>query len=184
MAWSFISRTCALSLVALMAMSVRTLFTSHARCWSVGSLPYLACHLAVCESALQWGPAVPAGVPCWVITIRPGQQTLKANFKFERAFKFKGASSVEDVLDRWKGSGRAAPCCPPFRFEITYKGVTGSSTADRVPASPGPHREGRPCALAAFFSINKSAFQFVVTTSSGLKRRCPRATGRGRATYL
>jgi hypothetical protein len=48
---------CALSLVALMAMPVRTLLTSHARCWSVGSLPgpYLACHLAaaVCASAIM-----------------------------------------------------------------------------------------------------------------------------------
>ena len=34
-------------------MSVRTLFTSHARYWSVGSLPYLACHLAVCASAIM-----------------------------------------------------------------------------------------------------------------------------------
>ena len=42
MAWRFVNWTCAFSLVALMAMSVRTLFTSHARCWSVGSLPYLA----------------------------------------------------------------------------------------------------------------------------------------------
>ena len=43
---------CALSLVALMAMSVRTLFTtgtgSHARCWSVGSLPT---RLAIWRSA-------------------------------------------------------------------------------------------------------------------------------------
>ncbi len=42
-----------------MTMSVRTfkfkLLTSHARarCWSVGSLPYLACHLAVCASAIM-----------------------------------------------------------------------------------------------------------------------------------
>ena len=37
--------TWALSLVPIMAMSVRILFTSHDRCWSVGSLPYLLCHL-------------------------------------------------------------------------------------------------------------------------------------------
>ena len=33
--------TWALSLVAIIAMSDRTLLTSHARCWIVGSLPYL-----------------------------------------------------------------------------------------------------------------------------------------------
>ena len=53
MVWRFVSWTCALSLVALMAMPVRTLLTSHARCWSVGSLPYLAYHLAVCASAIM-----------------------------------------------------------------------------------------------------------------------------------
>ena len=51
-AWRFVHWTGAFSLVALMAMSVRTLF-SHARCWSVGSLPYLARHLAVCEAAIM-----------------------------------------------------------------------------------------------------------------------------------
>ena len=40
-----------LSVIPLMAMSVRILFTSHARCWSVGSRPYLPCHLALCASA-------------------------------------------------------------------------------------------------------------------------------------
>jgi hypothetical protein len=36
-----------------MAMSVRILFTtsSHDRYWSVGSLPYLPCHLATCAFA-------------------------------------------------------------------------------------------------------------------------------------
>jgi hypothetical protein len=52
MTWAF-----KLSLVPIMAMSVRILFTSHDRCchwqWSVGrtSLPYLLCHLATCASA-------------------------------------------------------------------------------------------------------------------------------------
>jgi hypothetical protein len=39
--------TWALSLVPIMAMSVRISFTSHDRCWSVGSLPYLLCHQAI-----------------------------------------------------------------------------------------------------------------------------------------
>ena len=43
--------TWALSLVAIIAMSDRTLLTSHARCWIVGSLPYLLCHLTTCASA-------------------------------------------------------------------------------------------------------------------------------------
>ena len=43
--------TWALSLIRIMAMSVRILFTSHDRCWSVGSLSYLPCHLATCASA-------------------------------------------------------------------------------------------------------------------------------------
>ena len=42
--------TWALSLVAIIAMSDRTLLTSHARCWIVGSLPYLLCHLTTCAS--------------------------------------------------------------------------------------------------------------------------------------
>jgi hypothetical protein len=40
------NETWALSLVAIIAMSDRTLLTlltSHARCWIVGSLPYLLC---------------------------------------------------------------------------------------------------------------------------------------------
>ncbi len=55
MVWRFVSWTCALGLVAFITMSIRTLFTSHARCWSVpvGSLPYLACHLAVCAFAIM-----------------------------------------------------------------------------------------------------------------------------------
>ncbi len=43
--------TWALSLVAIIAMSDRTLLTSHARCWIVGSLRYLLCHLTTCASA-------------------------------------------------------------------------------------------------------------------------------------
>ena len=43
--------TWALSLVAIIAMSVRILFSSHDRCWIVGSLPYLPCHLTTCASA-------------------------------------------------------------------------------------------------------------------------------------
>ncbi len=43
--------TWALSLVPSIAISVRILFTSHDRCWSVGSLPNLLCHLAICASA-------------------------------------------------------------------------------------------------------------------------------------
>ncbi len=63
--WRFLMMTCqwALSLVPIMAMSVRILFTSHDRCWSVGSLPggpslseshwhtCSVCHLAICASA-------------------------------------------------------------------------------------------------------------------------------------
>ena len=36
----FLMMTWALSLVPIMAMSVRILFTSHDRCWSVGSRPF------------------------------------------------------------------------------------------------------------------------------------------------
>jgi hypothetical protein len=46
--------TWALSLVPIMAMSVLILFTSHVRCWTVGSFRYLLCHLATqkaCASA-------------------------------------------------------------------------------------------------------------------------------------
>jgi hypothetical protein len=32
-------------------MSVRILFNSHDRCWTVGSLPCLLCHLATCQCA-------------------------------------------------------------------------------------------------------------------------------------
>ena len=50
--------TWALSLVAIIAMSDRTLLTSHDRCWSVGSLPYLLCHLTICASASTSGSLV------------------------------------------------------------------------------------------------------------------------------
>ncbi len=33
------------------AMSIRILFASHVRCWTVGSLPYLFCHSVTCASA-------------------------------------------------------------------------------------------------------------------------------------
>jgi hypothetical protein len=39
------------AVVAIIAMSVRILFASHVRCWTVGSLPYLFCHSATCASA-------------------------------------------------------------------------------------------------------------------------------------
>ena len=50
--------TWALSLVAIIAISVRILFSSHARCWIVGSLPYLLCHLTTCASASISGSLV------------------------------------------------------------------------------------------------------------------------------
>ena len=46
--------TWALSLVVVIAMSDRTLLTSHARCWIVGSLPYLLCHLSRVEPEAKW----------------------------------------------------------------------------------------------------------------------------------
>ncbi len=51
MFWRFLMVTWALSLFAIMAMSVRILFASHVRCGTVGSLPYLLFHLATCASA-------------------------------------------------------------------------------------------------------------------------------------
>jgi hypothetical protein len=53
MFWRFLIRTRALSLVPLMAKSVRILFSSHDRCWSVGSRAsiQLLCHLATCAPA-------------------------------------------------------------------------------------------------------------------------------------
>ena len=50
--------TWALSLVAIIAMSVRILLISHERCWIVGSFPYLLCHLAICASASVSGSLV------------------------------------------------------------------------------------------------------------------------------
>ncbi len=49
----FLMVTWALSLFAIMAMSIRILFASHVRCGTVGSLPpaYLLFHLATCASA-------------------------------------------------------------------------------------------------------------------------------------
>ena len=44
--------TWALSLVAIIAMSDRTLLTSHARCWIVGSLPYWLCIVFQSKKAL------------------------------------------------------------------------------------------------------------------------------------
>ena len=37
----------------LMAVSVRILFTSHDRCWSVGSHPYFLCHLEALERSAR-----------------------------------------------------------------------------------------------------------------------------------
>jgi hypothetical protein len=47
--------TWALSLIPIMAMSVRILFASHDHRWSVGSRPYLLCHLATWASASVMG---------------------------------------------------------------------------------------------------------------------------------
>ncbi len=58
---NFLMMTWALSLVPIMAMSIRILFTSHDRCWSVGSLLYLLRHLATCASASISGPKVSKG---------------------------------------------------------------------------------------------------------------------------
>ncbi len=56
MTWALSS----LSLIPIVAMPVRILFTSHDRCWPVGSLPYLPCHwhLATCASASISGSLV------------------------------------------------------------------------------------------------------------------------------
>ena len=63
MFWRFFKliRTRALSLNLFLAKSTRTqvriLLTSHDRCWSVRSRPYLPCHLATCASARTAWPA-------------------------------------------------------------------------------------------------------------------------------
>ncbi len=45
--------TFALSLVTIMAMSVRILFTRHDRCWSLVYIPYLLCNLEICAFGMD-----------------------------------------------------------------------------------------------------------------------------------
>jgi hypothetical protein len=68
MFWRFLMviRTWALSSVATIAMSVRILHTSHDRCWTVGSLPYLLCHLATWQPKTDqrtWPPIMIGTIP-------------------------------------------------------------------------------------------------------------------------
>ena len=68
----FLIMTWALSLIAIMAMSIRILFTSHDHCWSMGSRPYLACHLATCAFASVMGSLVgPSDSSPWNPVIHP-----------------------------------------------------------------------------------------------------------------
>ncbi len=68
--------TWALSLVAIIAMSDRTLLTSHARCWIVGSLPYLLCHLTTCASASFYG-AVERSARAWSPALQAGPVLIR-----------------------------------------------------------------------------------------------------------
>jgi hypothetical protein len=75
--------TWALSLIPIMAMSVRIVFTSHDHRWSVGYLPYLFCHLASCASASVSGSLVSSSRPLMV----------------EPNFQLRGSSHVRVFFD-------------------------------------------------------------------------------------